>query len=387
MNKAVVLGSNYYIGLSVIRCLGKKGIEVIAFDYSKEGTYGAASKYLSSQRIVPHYKDEEELLEYLLAYGKKEDVKPVLHPTADAYVEFMDKYLHELKNYYLFPMTQKGLWQRVMDKDGIRALCNTHNVLVPETINAQDYNADLVEKRIGYPCLLKPRRSPEFVSHYRKKMFVCDNQESLEDSLQITSADGFDMLIQRKILGPDSNVYTYDAYLSQASKVTHSTTCQKLRQFPINFGASSYTKHNQIDMLSKIGSDFLEAIGYKGFAEIEFKKDIRNHHYYLIEVNTRTTTLNCLLERIGLNFPYIAYREMSGYSLEDKTNVKTRPYAFRYHIEDLISIKNYISSNQMSLMDYIKEKKYKTVHAIWSRDDIKPYITYMIQKLLRKRNN
>lgn len=33
-NKAVVLGANYYIGLSTIRCLGVHGVHVAAVDYA-----------------------------------------------------------------------------------------------------------------------------------------------------------------------------------------------------------------------------------------------------------------------------------------------------------------------------------------------------------------
>ena len=47
MNKAVVLGCNYYIGLSVIRCLGVEGVHVVACDYDFENSYGARSKYIS----------------------------------------------------------------------------------------------------------------------------------------------------------------------------------------------------------------------------------------------------------------------------------------------------------------------------------------------------
>ena len=45
-NKAVILGANYYIGLSTIRCLGVMGVEVAAVDYSYEGSYAFESKYL-----------------------------------------------------------------------------------------------------------------------------------------------------------------------------------------------------------------------------------------------------------------------------------------------------------------------------------------------------
>ena len=40
MNKAVILGCNYYIGLSTIRCLGKEGIHTVAVDYNENDRYG-----------------------------------------------------------------------------------------------------------------------------------------------------------------------------------------------------------------------------------------------------------------------------------------------------------------------------------------------------------
>ncbi len=87
-NKAVILGSNYYIGLSIIRCLGREGIHTVTMNYSEKDTYGADSKYLKEQIIVPHYKkNPKELLEAMISYGKKQDFKPVLYPGADPYVE------------------------------------------------------------------------------------------------------------------------------------------------------------------------------------------------------------------------------------------------------------------------------------------------------------
>ena len=386
MNQAVVLGSNYYIGLSIIRCLGKEDIDVIAMDYSHNNTYGASSKYLKEQLIVPHYRDEDELLVYLIEYGKKQSLKPVLFPTADAYVAFMDKHLDVLKKYYLIPMTEQGLWTKVMDKAGLKELADKHHVKIPETMSSDAIDWSNFDDLIGYPCLLKPTDSPGFVKHYRKKMFICNDRESLLKAIEQTRSDGFSMIVQRKIIGPDSNVCTYDCHLNQKSQVTHSMTCQKIRQFPINYGASSYTLQRHIEVLHQIGQRFLEAVGFKGFAEIEFKRDDRNNEYYLIEVNTRTTTLNCLLDRAGINFPLVAYKELIGEALPNKIFKKSTNYTFRYHIEDLISIVNYFKTHQLTLGDYFKNMRYKTIYAIWSFDDPKPYFTYMKNKLLRKRN-
>ena len=76
-NKAVVLGANYYVGLSIIRCLGRHNIHVTVVDYKTEGTYGLRSKYVSEQLIAPHYKeDTREYIDFLIEYAKKQSCKP-----------------------------------------------------------------------------------------------------------------------------------------------------------------------------------------------------------------------------------------------------------------------------------------------------------------------
>lgn len=79
-NKAVILGSNYYIGLSAIRCLGIKGIHTVAIDYSNRERYGAKSKYCSEKPIAPHYKkDKEGFVEFLKEYAEKQDLPRFLY--------------------------------------------------------------------------------------------------------------------------------------------------------------------------------------------------------------------------------------------------------------------------------------------------------------------
>ena len=107
-NKALVLGANYYISLSIIRCLGENGIHVAAVDYSEEGSYAFKSKYCSEKLIGPHYKEEPDaFLAYLIEYAKKQDKKPVLFPSADPYVEFVDAHLEEFRKYFLLSQTEQ----------------------------------------------------------------------------------------------------------------------------------------------------------------------------------------------------------------------------------------------------------------------------------------
>lgn len=73
-NKAVVLGTNYYIGLGVVRALGMQGIYVVSVDHDKKSHYGV-SKYVKEALIGPHYKKEEKkLVEFLIDYAKKKNI-------------------------------------------------------------------------------------------------------------------------------------------------------------------------------------------------------------------------------------------------------------------------------------------------------------------------
>lgn len=374
-NKAVILGSNYFIALSILRSLGPKKIQCVALDHSKKGSYAFLSKYVSEAYICPHYKNEEEaFLDYLIDYAKKQEVKPVLYPCADNYVEFIDAHLDELREYYLIPQTQKGLYTEVMNKDTLHDLAIKYGVRVPETIRSND--DDLVNKvnqHVGYPCIVKPVDSPAFTKAFRVKSFFINNETELIQGLNKAKDANVEVIVQRIIPGFDDHMYTYDAYMNQNSDVTHWVTCNKFRQYPINFGASSFTIQKYVEELHTIGAPFFKAMGYKGFAEIEFKKDAKTGEYYLIEINVRTTTLNSMLDKAGVNFPYVQYMELTGNPVEPYAVKKDTNIAFWFEYEDILAIKAYIKTKQLKFKDVLPTFKRPIVCAVFDAHDIKPF--------------
>ncbi|HSR03909.1 MAG TPA: carboxylate--amine ligase [Proteiniclasticum sp.] len=389
-NKAVILGSNYYIGLSIIRCLGKEGIHTVAMDYSKENTYGAESRFLKEQIIVPHYKkNEKELLKFMVDYAKKEKEKPVLFPSGDPYVEFIDRNFDALKEGYLFPMDVKGKWTDIMMKDTLEKLATKYGMPIPESVELNDPMIfEKVDKNIGYPCILKPTESTMFVAKFRVKNFILNNKEELEKYRKTIQENGLDGVIQRIIPGFDDHMYTYDAYLDVNSEVTHWMTCQKHRQFPINFGASVYTEQRLVPELHEMSRKFYKEIGYKGFGEIEYKKDEKTGKYYLIEINTRTTNLNSLLEKAGVNFPLLAYKEMTGEKIKKENKTYDSRIYFRYLYEDLLAIREYVRAGQLTKMEIFKSLFRRKAPAILSFKDPKPGLGFlkMVYGKVRKRS-
>ncbi len=353
-NKAVVLGVNYYIGLSVIRCLAKKNVYTVACDYDLEG-YGLKSKYINEILIVPNFKkNPEALLKKLIEYSKDQKLKPVLIACHDHYVEFIDKHLDELKKYYLLPEIKKGLYTKLINKDTLLDLAKKHNVLVPPTISMnEDDIKNKVLNELGYPCIVKPIDSPSFVDIFGHKVFIVNNETELKESLEKVKKYNIEVIIQKIIKGFDDHMYTFDAYLNKESKVVHYMTAQKERQWPINFGASVYIKQKYVPEIIEIGTKFLEDVGFKGFAEIEFKREAGTNNFYLIEINARITNFNQMIEKVGLNIPYIYYCDMIGKPLPKKYIKKTTNIAFWYLYEDFFSILAYIKTKQLKLKDVL----------------------------------
>ncbi len=376
-NKAVVLGANYYIGLSIIRCLGRKNIPVVVMEYKQDNAYGLKSKYISEKHIVPHYqKEEKKFIDYLISYAKKEDLKPVLFPSADQYVEVIDRNVDILKEYYLIHQTEKNFLIDLMDKNSLQEIAKQNNMLVPETILVNEQLKENI-KDLSYPCIIKPYETTQFTKIFRKKIFKVYNEDELFEHLEKAKEHDIDVFIQRIIKGFDDHMYTFDFYANQEGHITHYTTAHKFRQWPINFGASVYTEQRFVPELVDMSIEFLEKIQYKGVGEIEYKLDEETNQFYLLEINVRTTNFNVMLERIGLNMPYIAYRDIIGKPLEEKAITYSTARTFVYHLEDFLARRAYIKTGQLSRIKVFLSLFRKKSYAIYAIDDMKPYFSYM----------
>lgn len=383
--KAVVLGANYYIGLSVIRCLGSQGVHVTAVDYSPRRAYAFSSRWCREKLVSPHYKEEPRaFIDFLLDYGIQQKYKPVLIPTADAYAEVLDQNFDALREYYLLPNPRQDFYSGLMNKNRLHQLAKEHGMAVPESLPVEEI--DRAEQEIGYPCLLKPTSSPDFVRIFRVKVFVAKNRAELEQAVAKAREHGLDTIIQRIIPGFDDHMHTYDAYVDQAGNITHWTTCRKKRQYPINFGASVYTEQRHVPQLHELGSEFFRRIGYRGFGEIEFKYDAQRQQFYMIEINVRISNLNALLAQAGLNFPYIMYRDLIGDPLPPKAITWNTGLHFWSASEDIFAIRDYLRRRQLSFGQIAKSLLAKKVPSIWDWRDPLPAFRYCWLLFLRLLN-
>ena len=132
----------------------------------------------------------------------------------------------------------------------------------------------------------------------------------------------------------------------------------------------------------------MRRLGYRGYAEIEFKKHPHTGELYMIEINARLSSLNVLFDACGVEFTYIMYRELIGDPLPDFHLDLDRPWAFWHAYEDFLVVPVYLKKKQLTWKQILKPWfSHHKAHAIWAADDLKPLFSFarlILSKFLAK---
>jgi len=119
-----------------------------------------------------------------------------------------------------------------------------------------------------------------------------------------------EILAQEVILAPGNAQCSYGGLWADGRPLA-SMTARCLRQFPVDFGCATYVRTVEEPEVEEISERFLRGIGYTGLVEIEFKRDPRDGRYKMLDVNPRTWAWHSLSRRAGIDFPYLAWLQVS----------------------------------------------------------------------------
>ena len=119
------------------------------------------------------------------------------------------------------------------------------------------------------------------------------------------------------------------------------------------------------------GRKLLNGINFTGVASAEFKRDAKDGHLKLIEINPRYWQQNSLPTACGINFPYINYCDLTGIPLKCNPNFQIGiKWVNRYM--DLDSFLKYRREGQLTFSSWRKSLKGKKVYSDFSWDDPLP---------------
>ncbi len=326
MDSKVILINATGLGYQVMRALYEKGIRCIVIYDREEEEIGRFSRYCPVSIKLPGYIEEPlKLLDFLLEKGP-EWAGMLLIPTKDHGVEFLALYKFVLSRYYIIPTPDARTIKRIMDKRLLYDELKRLGIGAPRTftVSSRD-DLERLEDEITFPCLLKPGLAHVFLREFGYKMLeVASFDELARHYTRLThdfTTDDFDLLICEIIPGTDSEyMVQYASYMDRSGEVLAWMTSRKMRQDPPIFGQGRVARSERITSVDWRSRMLLQDLGYYGFSEIEWKYDVRDDTWKVIEVNTRFVFYLSLCLACGINFPYVQYSDLV---LEKKIRVET----------------------------------------------------------------
>ena len=347
---AVLLGGDE-TAVPVARSLGRAGIEVHAL--------GRRSDPVRRSRYCSQFADvgggegiQERWLDWLVRSAPE---GAVVLPCSDEGLELVARNRAALVERGLVPIeADDAKLLDMLDKERTHALAIEHGIPVPRTMAVRD-RGDLTRaaEEIGFPCALKPLQAHKFRRHFTLKGFVADDRADLERFFEMSELAGVEMLATEMVRGPDQYHSSY-TYLDERGEPLFTFTKQKLRQYPITFGAGVYHIMDWNEEVSDLGMRFCRSLGLRGLLNVEFKRDSRDGGLRLIECNHRFTASTALHLAAGLDVPLFTYNRLVGAPLP----LLGRPYregiALWYPLDDFRAFRSYRRAGEMTTFGYLR---------------------------------
>jgi D-aspartate ligase len=315
----VLVMNPYYSGLGVARCLRRTGVSVYALT-SEPNVPGARSRHFEKVFMAPNGRDEPEALcQFLVDTASQFQSPPVLFPTRDLDVIFLDQYHDALAEGYRLPQSRKSPILRMMDKLELAGVAKTLQLPTPETVICG--TAAEIERaclRMPFPAIAKPRFAYQWRSGGlwekvgAQKAFVAATPDELRRLYQRLAPLTPEILLQEYIPGEDSDIVVCCAYIGRDGETKGYFTGRKLRQNPPLVGTGSIVQACECEAIVTPTMTLLQGFGYSGIAEVEYKYHRARGTYYLIEINPRHWDQHELGMLAGVNITWLAYADMIG---------------------------------------------------------------------------
>ncbi|HEV2528739.1 MAG TPA: hypothetical protein VGT61_09860 [Thermomicrobiales bacterium] len=318
---AIVLNASLS-GLGAIRSLGRAGVRVVAMDPDPT-RLGFTSRYAES-RPGPHpVREPEAAVATLLAEADRLDAaatgpatrRPVLSPASDAYVLLLSRHREALAPRFRLILPPVTAVERGLDKRGLYEMAARHGVAHADT-HYPENPADVVAlaHHLSYPVYLKPYESHRWALAFpgAGKGVVAEDASQLVDAFTRAHAAGIRVMVQAIIVGPVTNIRSVRAYIDADGQVRAAVTNRKLRQYPTMFGRATLAETTDDPEVRALGLGLLQAIGFRGFGLLEFKRDDRDGRLKLTDLNPRWLKSVNLATAAGVDFPLIHYRDLAG---------------------------------------------------------------------------
>lgn len=240
------------------------------------------------------------------------------------YAELAIRHRDKLEPHYVLPFISEALMDAVVYKEKFYDMCEEYDLDYPDTLIFRKGMDPEMELPFDFPVVVKASDSMTFFNAQfegKKKAYVLHDQASFVEAInQIYSSTYEDSLIvQDYIPGNDTVMRVLNAYVDQHGKVRMMCLGRVVLEdyTPILIGNYVGIIGEENEEIYAKYKKFLEAIGFRGYANIDLKYDRRDGKYKVFELNIRQGRSSYFVTANGYN--------MAKYLVEDRVYDRPAP--------------------------------------------------------------
>lgn len=366
MREVVILDVKYRMTLTAIRSLGKRGIKItaLAFETTPDGEcLGFYSKYVTHKIKVPDPSNGVEA--FLGALGKigldirsRTGEKPVLIVPGSQSMHVLTQHVSTVEKYFSCLLVDHEAYTLANNTQTLLKMAGNIGIDVP--ITTWLYEKDELETveqladRIVFPVVIKYREGEKLPLKAKERYEIVEERSSFIAHYSRMHQIQPSPLVQEYVRG---NGYGVSAVFDAQSRPIEIFAHERLREFPITGGPSTYCKSVWDERMVAQAIKLLTALGWKGYAMVEFKGYLGGP-FRLMEINPRFWGSMALSHLSACDLAYHYYA-----SLVENQALTTRSATFdnqyklgvkmRFRIQDLLAIKNYFFVGRTGLKAFI----------------------------------
>jgi predicted ATP-grasp superfamily ATP-dependent carboligase len=364
MYKVMIIDGHDRRALATVRSLGSKSDFRVYVGSSRKINGSRFSRYCDVFVQYPNpVSDKEKALSFLQQYLLTEKID-VLIPMDDSMAELIAANQERFKGSAKILIPEWSVFEIAHDKALTLQQAQKCGIPIPATYTF----AQALEKDLRYPVIIKPRISSASIG-----MVVARSKKELISLYEKVSQTYDNPIIQEKIRSGGGH-YQANMVFNRQSELVCSSIKNKLREFPLTGGPSTFFKTVDKPKIEQYALQLLKSINWVGPAEVEFMVDPEDGKAKLMEINPRMSATIVLSIHAGVDFPLHIVQS----ALNLPVAMPVRNNNFEYYCQWLIpgDFLNFVFNKNRFRQPhgYFCQKPSKLCHMTFDRRDPIPFL-------------
>jgi predicted ATP-grasp superfamily ATP-dependent carboligase len=372
-------------GVGAIRSLGRLGVPAYAITEDRF-VPAAFSRYLRGRFDWPTTGTEapEHLLGGLLDIGTRIGRPTVLLPTDEEAAVLIAEFPDVLGEWFHFPrLADPKLARRLADKQGLYEICVEQGVAAPWTMSpVSQREVEEFAATADFPVVAKNR-----AAYARRRAPAVPGTTRLDDPTSLMRlAAGWgeqpSVVLQEYLPQQHSRDWFVHGYFDAESRPQALFTGIKTRSWPPNAGMTACAYAVSNPELAELTTNLCQRIGYHGIVDLDWRLDLRDGRYKLVDFNPRMGAQFRLCESVSDRGEHIdvvraAYLDLTGQAVPQSPQREGRRFLL-----EIVDLPARVAHRHNPPAPEALPTGAGTELAWWASDDPKPFFV-MLARLLR----